>query len=181
MEDVSFTFSVSSGPGQSQLFWMFFSRTYWDPATLRVGSFASSLIYPILGGHYSSAYILRISIKAFWEIKKQNNTKLLLYKTNHRWYYELQRYAGEIPNSLHLRHPYTEPTSAVLYTIDMNIGFQVRFLDNIIHGTSRHLRISILVNLPKSAFSWRTDWSVGPMIDLSQPNIISPNNFTVAV
>lgn len=181
MEDVSFTFSMSSGPGQSQLFWMFFSRTYWDPATLRVGSFASSLIYPILGGHYSSAYILRISIKAFWEIKKQNNTKLLLYKTNHRWYYELQRYAGEIPNSLHLRHPYTESTSAVLYTIDMNIGFQVRFLDNIIHGTSRHLRISILVNLPKSAFSWRTDWSVGPMIDLSQSNIISPNNFTVAV
>lgn len=180
MEDVSFTFSVSSGSGQSQLFWMFFSRTYWDPATLKVGSFASSLIYLILGGHYSSVYILRISFKAFWEIKKQNNTKLLLYKTNCRWYYDLQRYAGEIPNSLHLRHSYTESTSAVLYTIGMNIGFQVRFLDNIIHGTSRHLRISILVNPSKVSLLMK-NWSVGPMTDLSQSNIISPNNFTVAV
>lgn len=180
MEDGSFTFSVSSGPGQSQLFWMFFSRTYWDPATLRVGSFPSSLIYPLLGGHYSSASTLRTSIKAFWETKRQNNTKPLLYKTNRRWCYELQRHAGEIPNSLHLRHPYTESTSAVLYTTDMNIGFQVRFLDNIIHETSRHLRTSILVNPSKVSLLMK-NWSVGPMIDLSQPNIISPNNLTVVV
>lgn len=55
----------------------------------------------------------------------------------------------KILNSVHLRHPSTEWTSAVLYTIDTNIGFQVRFLDNIIHGISRHLRISILVNPSK--------------------------------